>query len=159
MSQTPLRLETYFFPKVQIEANPDYSPTDVPEERDVQMKMNVGLLGSEQEPNRFQLMLDIEKISVPTGILPYRLSLEAVAFLTVDDNLKHSDIKRLVQVNGASMLYSAVRELVLMVTGRGPWGAFQLPTVNFHGVIPLSGKSKETESKEIPSQRIAPMHK
>lgn len=155
MSQTPLRLETYFFPKVQIEANPDYSPKDAPEEHDVQLNMNVGLLGSEQEPTRFQLMLDIEKISAKTGVLPYRLSLEAVAFLTVDDKFKHPDVKRLVQVNGASMLYSSIREMVLMVTGRGPWGAFQLPTVNFHSVVPPSGNSKQAERKEIPDRKTA----
>lgn len=159
MSQTPLRLETYFFPKVQIEANPDYSPKDVPDEHDIQLNMNVGLLGSELEPTRFQLMLDIEKINAKTGTLPYRLSLEAVAFFTVDDKLKHPDIKRLVQVNGASMLYSSIRELVLMVTGRGPWGAFQLPTVNFHSVVPPSGNSREVEKKATPGQKIASMHK
>lgn len=154
MSQTPLRLETYFFPKVQIEANPDYSPKDEPEEQNVQLSVNVGLLGSEQEPTRFQLTLDIEKISVKVGSLPYQILLEAVAFISVDPTIKHPDIKRLVQINGASMLYSAARELILMVTGRGPWGSFQLPTVNFLGAIPVSEKTKKGTEKTASGKKI-----
>lgn len=154
MSQTPLRLETYFFPKIQIEANPDYSPKDAPAEHDVQLGVNIGLLGSEQEPTRFQLMLDIEKISIKVGSLPYRISLEAVAIISVDPAFKHPDIKKLVRVNGASMLYSAARELILMVTGRGPWGSFQLPTVNFHGAISGAEKAKMGAEKTAPDQKV-----
>ena len=155
MSQTPLRLETYFFPKVQIEANPEYSPKDAQEHGDVQVKMNVGLLASDQDKTRFQLVLDIESIGTETGILPYRVSLGAVAFIAVDGDLKHPDIERLVQINGASMLYSAIREMVLMVTGRGPWGAFPLPTVNFQTVIPPSSSARKASDKTAMSAQAA----
>lgn len=152
MSQTPLRLETYFFPKVQIEAIPEYVPQDALSEQDVDVTVNVGLLGNEKEPTRFQLMLKIDKITAKSGSLPYRVSLEAVAIMTIDPGLKHPDIKRLVQVNGSSMLYSAARELVLMVTGRGPWGSFQLPTINFHSVIPSLSSAKEKPKGTVSGQ-------
>src|SRR3989344_3868280 len=147
MSQTPLQLDSYFFPKVHVEASPDFLPGDAPKEQDVQIDVNVGLLGSKDEPRRFQLTLDIGGVSAKDKPLPYKIEITAVAFISVDHELNHPDIERLVQVNGASMLYSSARELVLMVTGRGPWNAFQLPTINFHGVIPPSAEVKEATKK------------
>lgn len=152
MSQTPLRLESYFFPKLQVEAIREYVPGEARTEQDVELGVNVGLVGNEQEPTRFQLMLNIEKISAKNGLLPYQISLEAVAIISVDPEYKHPDLKRLVQINGASMLYSAARELVLMVTGRGPWGSLQLPTINFHGAIPPSSAARSPAEQKADSR-------
>lgn len=154
MSRAPLRLETYFFPKVQIEANPEYSPEAAPAEQDIELGVNLGLVSSKEQPTKYQLMLDIEKITVKSGMLPYRILLEAVAIFSVDPDLKHPDIKKLVQINGASMLYSAARELILTITGRGPWGSFQLPTVNFLGAISGSEKAKKGAEKIAPDQNV-----
>ena len=41
-------------------------------------------------------------------------------------------IERLVKVNGPSMLYGALREIVKAVTLRGPYGGIVLPSPSFY---------------------------
>jgi preprotein translocase subunit SecB len=41
-------------------------------------------------------------------------------------------IERLVKVNGPSMLYGALREIVKALTSRGPYGAIVLPSPSFY---------------------------
>jgi preprotein translocase subunit SecB len=145
MSPTPLRLESYFFTKVHVDANPAYSPDKQPKEQDIQVDVSVGILRSKKDADRYQLALEIDRVHSDSAELPYQFSVAAVASVIVDPDLKHPDVARLVKVNGSSMLYSAARELVLLVTGRGPWGSFQLPTLNFHSAIqPTETQIKKT---------------
>ena len=63
---------------------------------------------------------------------PYHIHCQIVGQFLVDEALDREDLDRLVAVNGASILYSSLREMLLIVTGRSAWGAMQLPTVNFN---------------------------
>ena len=137
MSPTPLRLEHYFFSRIQSEANPEFvkGEGDAPEQEDVEVGVRIVVLQHESDLNRYQLTLTVDKVTAKEGVLPYQLDFQVVGLFSVDPDFKHDNIDKLVQVNGASMLYTAAREHVLMVTGRGPWGPFQLPTVNFHWAV------------------------
>lgn len=144
MIGTPLQLERSFFAKVHIEANPSYLPGQSDELQDnieITVSLNVGQ--HQQDPSRYQVRLSIDKIEGKETQLPYIISLQIVGLFQVDEAFKADNIQHLVEINGASMLYSAAREQVLSITGRGPWGAFQLPTLNFH-----NGVGPESESSE-----------
>jgi preprotein translocase subunit SecB len=63
---------------------------------------------------------------------PYRIEVDLAGLFSVSDiGRAQSEVAYLVGVNGASMLYSAAREQIFIVTSRGLWGGFQLPTVTF----------------------------
>lgn len=146
----PLRLEHYFFAKVHIEANP---PTEGKEETlpptaTINVGTAVDLMRHEKDSHKYQLTLAIHDLSCDERPLPYLIEIQVVGIFVVDPEFKHDDINRLITVNGASLLYSAMREFVLMTTGRGPWGAFQLPTINFHQIVLSQGNAaKEAISK------------
>lgn len=138
MKAPPLQLERYFFTRTVANANPGFDPVEAGNagdaERDVDVQ--VQLFRNDTDPHQYQLTLSVVPVAVGDTRPPYELEVEAVGFFSVNPNFEHPDMDRLVQVNGASLLYSAAREYVMTVTGRGPWGPFLLPTVNFHASPP-----------------------
>ncbi len=46
----------------------------------------------------------------------------------------------MVRVTGSSILYSAAREFLLTLMGRGPWSPMMLPTISF---MELANKKKD----------------
>jgi preprotein translocase subunit SecB len=136
MTHIPLRLDRYFFPRISVEARRECS-LPAPDSSDdglnaLEVDVNIDLFKHDTEPYRYQVRLAVEGLTVPDSEPPYDLQLEVVGFFTVDAEAgEQPNIERLVQNNGASLLYSAAREYVLTVTGRGPWGAIMLPTLNF----------------------------
>jgi preprotein translocase subunit SecB len=125
-----LRLENYFYDRILVEANTDWPPTEKP-----QMGVTVNVeVGSRQDaPSHFRAIMDITGIPNEKGQpVPYNLKLRAQGFFDVDmQGGALEDAARLVQVTGASILYSAAREFVLLASSRGPFGSVLLPTVSF----------------------------
>jgi preprotein translocase subunit SecB len=60
---------------------------------------------------------------------PYLIELIAVGFFEV--NSDWPDPIKLLEINGATILYSAAREFLITITSRGPWGAIPLPATSF----------------------------
>ena len=144
--QAPLQLERYFFTKVVVGTNTEFRPSDmVPGQPiDVDLSLTMDLAKNPNDPNKFQLTLSISKIVGKNFPLPYDLDLQAVGLFTIDSSFNHPNMDRLVQVSGGSILYSAAREFVLLITSRGPWHSFQLPTITLQSV--LADKSIEKTS-------------
>lgn len=152
MSPTPLRLEHYFFTRIHSEANPEFvtSERDESQRPDVDVGAKIDVFKHEADPHRYQLTLTVDKVVGTEGAMPYKLDIQVVGLFVTDPEFKHDNIDRLVHVNGASMLYTAAREFVLMITGRGPWGPFQLPTVNFHWAL---AEHEEKQTKDPKKSR------
>ena len=55
-----------------------------------------------------------------------------LGFFLVLDGYPEDKIERLVHINGPSMLYGALREIVKAVTLRGPYGAIILQSPSFY---------------------------
>ena len=138
----PLQLERYVFTKLEIEANPDYVPQEISSDNPIKLRLDIGLGEHQEDSTKYQVSIGIDELRAEKGVLPYRIALQVVGQFSVHQNFKPEDLKKIVQVNGASMLYSAARELVLLVTSRGPWSAFQLPTISFHQAV------SETETQQ-----------
>lgn len=136
MTPMPLRLERYFFTRLVVEANSDFAglpaSSALPEEG-LDVEIRIEIFKHNTDPQRFQVVLLIDRVTAPDPGPPYQVELEVVGTFVVDLGLLRNDVERLVQINGASILYSAAREYLLMVTGRGPWGPLMLPTVSFQG--------------------------
>lgn len=143
--QTPLRLERYFFTKINMESNPDFKASDAPASNplETEVGVNVELLKHVENPV-FQLTLTLDHFLAKEAHLPYKIALQIVGIFAINPEPMPTNLERLITVNGASILYSAARELVLLLTGRGPWSPLQLPTINFHSAIP---ENQEKASK------------
>jgi len=62
---------------------------------------------------------------------PYVIDAELLGFFEVNQSVDESGIVDLVTCNGPALLFGAARELILLITGRGPMSPFVLPSVTF----------------------------
>lgn len=125
---SPLSLDTYFFPLVSVLADPQYrQETDVAQP-DYSTKVSVG---HEPDNSRYQVVLEV--LSEPESEemrQAYSVHLVAIGFFRVDPSWPDDPFK-LLHINGASILYGAAREFLITITARGPWGQIVLPSVSF----------------------------
>jgi preprotein translocase subunit SecB len=148
MVKPPLQLETYYFTKVAVSADPCYEPQEgVPPAMTIDT--NVGLGQHNDDLNRWMVTLGVHAKSPDEKPIPYKVDLEAVGFFRVDSKVENEKASLLVQANGAAILYSAAREYLLTITGRGPWPPITLPTTNFLG----PGKATENRAPRIRRKR------
>ena len=129
---TPLQLEDSFFTALEVRANPAYQHSEegvlVPQPA-IEPRLQVARVKGDQK--RYQLTLTVGSDPDCDEGEPYQIHCQVVGQFVVEEAFEREDLDRLVAVNGASILYSSLREMVLIVTGRSAWGAVQLPTVNF----------------------------
>jgi preprotein translocase subunit SecB len=127
MMNTPLRLDSYFFPVVQVVANPKYRNAEEQQEQPFRISPSVAKNG---ENGLYQVSVEIsllqgeEKISVP-----YSIQLVAFGFFEVQPDWPEPE--KLLFINGSTILYAAAREFLITISSRGPWGAVTLPMVSF----------------------------
>lgn len=141
--KAPLQLERYFFTKVQVEANSAYVQTLAGEagteggedQQHIKLRFDLGLGENKNDPTKYQVIIGIDELQSEKAELPYKIALEVVGQFSIDKNFKHDNIRKIVQVNGGSMLYSAAREFILTITGRGPWPAYQLPAISIYDAV------------------------
>ncbi len=134
MQASPLQLEHYFLAESWCQAasaaavDPNAAwppPTTECFHTDIQM------FRGEQDPNIYRIQLAIETVPEPESPLPYQVRLQFIGYFQIDPDFEHPNREHLIQINGASVLYSAARDFLLTLTARGPWGPMMLPTVNF----------------------------
>ncbi|MHB1750520.1 MAG: hypothetical protein ACYCR3_10445 [Acidithiobacillus sp.] len=147
----PLQLEIYNFSKLEVEANFSHKPDATVSI--VNMRIQLGIGPVPELEKRYKIVLGLDELKVAEtengdGTLPYRIAIQVIGHFLMDPEEESPETReKILRISGGSLLYSAAREMVLLITGRGPWGPYQLPTVNFQTlkkVLPESG----AEAKE-----------
>ena len=77
------------------------------------------------------VQLDIAPESTNDAPLPYKIELQVVGIFDVTPEVEEQDMGRVVYNQGGALLYSAAREYLLTLTGRGPWPPFALNIATF----------------------------
>lgn len=130
MTSLPLLLENHVFTKVMVEANPAHQPeNDEDQLMGIHTEVQVGQ--HKDDPRRWRVILFLRTESPDEKKIPYKINLECVGFFKVAPEVEEKKMPFLVRANGAAILYSSAREFLLLITGRGPWDGFYLPTTNF----------------------------
>lgn len=123
----PLTVKEYFFPFVQVSADPEFTPEEPTQKVDFETKVAVD---HNSESGLYQVNLEITALPEnEKKKTPYAVHLIAVGLFTVSDKIE--DPVKLLKITGASILYSAAREFLITITSRGPWPPFFLPTISF----------------------------
>ncbi len=136
-----LQLEKYFYPNVLVKSNPEFKQEKKEFEGKLEVKTKLTPLSNEKR--RWEVSLRIKSAQV-NGHGPYQFELETVGIFTVSPDFPEGEMKELVRVAGCSMLYSASREFLLIVTSRGPFGVINLPSITFQK------SPKELRKKKTP---------
>lgn len=134
MMRPPLQLKQYFFTKIEVAANPSFRPDDFGDVVDFSVKTDVAVSVDTNDATSYQVAVGLEVEPKDERPLPYTGSLSVVGFFKISDNVTPDQRGNLVTINGVSILYSAAREFLLMITGRGPWQPLMLPTDSFLGL-------------------------
>jgi preprotein translocase subunit SecB len=147
-TNTPLRLNNYFFPVVQVVANPKYRKTD--EHREPRFKISPSFKKND-ENDLYQVSVDIHLLHKEEEVqVPYLIHLVAFGFFEVQPEWPEPE--KLLFINGSTILYAAAREYLITVSSRGPWGAVTLPMVSFLNMyqetVKEHGSTADTQKKQ-----------
>jgi preprotein translocase subunit SecB len=131
MRQSPLQLERYVITEFNFQADITYKYSEEGGDK-VDIADLTNSVKSYQRPDdldRWLVELDLELPPSGQSKYPYSLKIVLVGFFCIDSS--YPAVERVVRVNGPSMLFTAAREFVATVTGRGPYLGMWLPTVSF----------------------------
>lgn len=149
MKAAPIQLLQVAFKKVQVEIDDQHAPseplnpfTTIFVFDGVNISTEFGIGEAEPHHERGQLFLVTLRVVVDNQLAdnasecmfsPYLIDIEVRGVVAVLKGAeKIASPEDLAAVNGASLLWSAVREQVLTVTSRMMAGPVTLPTMNFH---------------------------
>ena len=147
MIKSPLALEMYFFTNIQMKAQAGA------EDGSSQGALRTYLHSSrhEDDPRRWHVSLGVEQAEDKDGGCPfYTFSFEVSGLFSVDKDYPAEKTEQLIRVNGAAVLYGAIREMAANLSARGPYPPVNLPTVTFvDEARPEKSKSKKKASQKV----------
>ena len=151
MKSSPLKVKNYFVTGLSVKANPIVEGTQIPlaGTPNVVTKVEAAQHADNKRDWKVAFQLNCE----PTEkIGSYVVSMELIGFFEVDNDLPEDRIGDVVAANAPAILYSAARELILLITGRGPFPPLSLPSATFIDETPSSKKKAEEAQKAAMAQ-------
>lgn len=154
MRPSPLQLRHVFYTKVSVLRN----PSDVKEPRQhavgfdfegakIGAKVGTALRkGQDDDPRDFVVNLELLIDSKEGKPVPYIVDIGVVGVFNVLPSLPKEKRQDLIAVNGASILYGVIREIVLSLTSRFSAGPLTLPGMNFEDIVSTNRVSKSADT-------------
>ena len=141
MNASPVQLQVYSLSKVLVVPikPPELIPTTPPENFDWQgvnfkTEIEFGWVQdhtSQKEPCKFVVRLGVA-IDNETGTsIPCNVDLEVIGYFELLGDIPVEDRMDIARVNGASLLFGVLREVLYSLTARFPTGQIILPCMNF----------------------------
>ena len=134
MVTPPLQLNYHFYPEVKVRANTELpldeyqiDNTDV----DFNLNYNASIFENKKDPSQFKIELQIDIAPKEEKNWFYEVFLKCIGLFVISEEIPEEKRKSLVYINGASMLYSAAREYIFLLTMRGPYPPIYIPSVSF----------------------------
>jgi hypothetical protein len=125
-SLSPIQLQSLTYTEVHISAQSDGKPNGVSA---TNAAFEAFPLDLQKENWQVGVKVDIVQIG---EIKPFYLgTILAIGIVQIVASIPEDRLEKVVTVNGAGMVYSAIREMVCNITARGPWGPLMLITQNF----------------------------
>lgn len=143
MKKSSLQLEHYHYTKLLLEVNtgyqadkePDNSVYFIPEAEAIKATIRLQRVVNQETDEQPLYALELS-FSCDDPAFPYVFSVGLVAFVVCEEALAEEIEQhqhRLV-VNAVSMLFSAVREQLLMLSARHQYGPMMLPSLDFRSL-------------------------
>jgi len=155
MTLSPLQLHRYFAEEIFCKANPDFDKDKEVKIKDFQVFFETS---EDKNPLLRRIRLTVEQNLSKDGNEPFAFKIVMVGFFEVMKEFFESQgtekTEQLVNVNGPALLYSAARELLALVSGRGPYADENLnvllPSITFLNFQPMkqAKASKPTKAKK-----------
>ena len=168
MLDSPLQLEGYYIEVISVSLSPQmqevsgielsgvFHPQVPGADRNVSLAIDtkVEFGRKEDEPLRFKVRLSIESDDERSPGFPYTFSIVLVGYFNVVASYPAEQVDLLISINSPSVLYSAAREALATVTGRGLFPAVILPTVSFQPAkLQLPAQKKPSKKRKTSSKK------
>jgi len=141
MEKSPLQLESYAFDRIELKAQEDPNPSH---HNLITGQVNHGVAHEDSRHWHVTLDLSLKAIKGETPLYLGRIAAEGV--FRVHPNWPEDKVEALVSSNAPALLYGAIREMVVNLTGRSKHGPINLNTVRF----PPNTKATERASTKKP---------
>lgn len=142
---SPLQLNRIVFTRIHIDTLVETPPA----ESRLATKAALHVRIRTAAPRRFEVKLDVQFGPEEGAVGVYSGNVIGVGEFELSPNFKADNAEKLAIVNGASIVFGAIRELVTNLTARSPLGAaVTLSTMSFL-------ESADQVIKEIEAQRVA----
>jgi preprotein translocase subunit SecB len=151
MKPAPITLIEYFATDLSLVTNRAFIPDKPVQFVEGEFHVDVALARNDRvdQTNRcWQVTLDVRHQPSPATNFPYSYRVVLVGQFNVDPQVKSDDEERTVRIHGASVLYGMTREIVRVLTGRGPYRPVLIPTVSFY-------EQKETTAMPVAASLVA----
>ena len=163
MKVSPLQPKGIVFEEVSILATLDETNTPISTDnfdfQDVRLVCDVGHADVDVDvdidsPSDDSMLVSI-RLRIPNEDgkkAPYKINIAVTGiFEWLNKSTDRTERRDLTVVNGATILYGAIREMVLTVTSRSMSGAMLLPSVNFIDNKPSLATPVEPEISSVPA--------
>ena len=136
MNLGPVSLDHYFVTELSVTAREAFDPESDSQARLEEFTVNIDLSPAasiEAEENLWHINLSVHQQPSPESNFPYEFKVVLMGiFKCLAEIEDDTERERFMRINGASMLYGIVREVIRANTSRGPWGPIMVPTLSFY---------------------------
>lgn len=162
MRPSPVRLEHYHLTSLSIEPvdgyKADFGDGLYPKFSDAKFQINIQLGEPDQDDysGEYLIHLQLEAQPKEDKPFPYLFNIGGDAIVSYRGKEESQEIVRdLIAVNGASMLYSALREVLFSLTFRFPNGPMMLPSASFLDLRKaISGRGQIAQGQNAAPQKL-----
>jgi preprotein translocase subunit SecB len=148
MQLSPLILKGYIITELSVKAQIPRSSEEARKAIDsatANCATSVQVGKNEDNPRQWKVSLRIAYHPTAKDFSPYSIDAELLGLFEVDKVVEDDKVQNLVLANAPTILYGAARELILLITGRGPMPAVMLPSGTF---VDLIQAAKDTEQQD-----------
>lgn len=141
MKNSPLQLKHYLVVELSVKALPPPATKPNPNAKST-FKVSTQVTNAKNRENLrdWKVCLKVTGEPEEPALGGYLVAVELIGFFEVLPEFPEDKIEDLVTANAPALLYGAARELVLLVTARGPYSPFVLPSASFCDEAPTSRK-------------------
>ncbi len=154
MKESILQLKDYFITKTFVELNSGFrfdEPSNL-EAEDLTLDIESNMLmhpETKEEVFKVDMKISVKSESIKKCNLPYIFDISSVGIFSLADSCKENR-EKIAVINGATILFSSVRDYLAGITGHGPFPRLLLPTVDLRGLA----KNEPTKPKSaVKSQK------
>lgn len=159
MKNSSLKIRNYFVTSLSVKANPADDGAKMPLSDGVSTITKVETAQRAENNREWKVALQINCTPAESNVCAYTIAADLVGFFEVDKELNEEKIGDVVAANAPAILYSAARELILLITGRGPFPPFALPSASFIDETPSSKKRMAEAQKSMEAKANQPAAK
>jgi preprotein translocase subunit SecB len=145
MNPSPLLLDNYYFKEITVKYHSGVDGDNKVIADD--LKVDAREIRDQDNLRKWIFILTIELPEAATPKLSCTFRIELIGFFEVSESYDPALSERLARANGPAILYSAAREMLVILTGRGFGHTVILPSVNF--LPPTHKQATSDEGKQI----------